>query len=135
MQELGAIIIDIQGSFSVYKFIEKVRNFYDYKNLYETVEIVPGQDRSKAEYEDKHLFIKSTLQNLYIFNVFSAIEFNLCVRSLANFLKNHKNIGLIVIDGLHLIENVEIYSFKGDKSLFADKHAETNQKKKKMGQF
>lgn len=57
----------------------------------------------------------------------------MCVRSLANFLKTHKNIGLIVIDGLHLIENVEIYSFKSDKSIFADKHAETNQKKKKTG--
>jgi hypothetical protein len=67
------------------------------------------------------LFIKTVLQNLYIFNVVSAIEFNLTVRSLANFLKTHKNIGLIIIDGLHLIESVEIYSSKdkGDKSMSA----------------
>lgn len=52
------------------------------------------------------------LQNLFIFHVYSAVEFNLTVRSLANFLKTHKNIGLIVIDGTHLIENVDIYSVK-----------------------
>lgn len=40
------------------------------------------------------------------------MEFNATVRSLANFLKQQKNIGLIIIDGLHLIENVEIYSVK-----------------------
>jgi hypothetical protein len=47
-----------------------------------------------------------------VFKVFSAVEFNLAVRSLASFLKAHKNIGLIVVDGTHLIENVEIYSVK-----------------------
>lgn len=40
------------------------------------------------------------------------MEFNLAVRSLASFLKAHKNIGLVVVDGTHLIENVEIYSLK-----------------------
>ena len=47
------------------------------------------------------------------------MEFNLTVRSLASFLKNHKNVGLVVIDGTHLIESVEIYSSKdrgGDKN-------------------
>jgi hypothetical protein len=38
------------------------------------------------------------------------------VRSLAQFLKTHKNIGLIVIDGLHLVENVEMYSVKSSSS-------------------
>ena len=47
-----------------------------------------------------------------MFTVYSAVEFNATVRSLANFLKTHKNIGLVVIDGIHLIENVEIYSVK-----------------------
>jgi hypothetical protein len=27
------------------------------------------------------------------------------VRSLSSFLKHHKNIGLIIIDGIHFIEN------------------------------
>jgi hypothetical protein len=52
------------------------------------------------------------LSNLNVFRVFTAAEFNLTVRSLANFLKTHKNIGLIIIDGLHLIENVDIFSVK-----------------------
>lgn len=52
------------------------------------------------------------MSNLYIFQVFSAVEFNLTVRSLASFLKSHKNIGLVVVDGTHLIENVEMYSVK-----------------------
>ena len=30
-QELGAILIDIQGSFSCYKFLEKIRHYYDSK--------------------------------------------------------------------------------------------------------
>lgn len=39
------------------------------------------------------------------------------VRSLANFLKTHKNVGLIVIDGIHLIESVEIYSIKNSDKM------------------
>ena len=59
------------------------------------------------------------MQNLYLFQVFNAVEFNLTVRSLANFLKTHKNIGLVIIDGMHFIESVDIYSAKdkGDKYL------------------
>ena len=34
-----------------------------------------------------------------------AVEFNLAARSLASFFKTHKNIGLLVIDGIHFIEN------------------------------
>ena len=44
--------------------------------------------------------------------MFSAVEFNLTVRSMASFLMTHKNIGLVVVDGTHLIENVEMYSVK-----------------------
>jgi hypothetical protein len=36
-----------------------------------------------------------------------AVEFNLTVRSLADFLKKQKNIGLIVVDGLHFIDNLD----------------------------
>lgn len=116
-QEMGAVLIDVQGQFSAYKFIERVRACYDAHQLYETVgDAGPagGGDggQSKAETEDKHAFIKQVLSGLYVFKVFSAVEFNLTVRSLANFLKTHKNIGLVVVDGLHLIENVEIYSVK-----------------------
>jgi hypothetical protein len=72
-----------------------------------------GQEQqSKAETEDKYAFIKQVLSGLYVFKVYSAVEFNLTVRSLANFLKTHKNIGLVVVDGIHLIENVEIFSVK-----------------------
>lgn len=34
-QELGAILIDIQGSFSVYKYVQKLRNYYERHNLIE----------------------------------------------------------------------------------------------------
>jgi len=36
-----------------------------------------------------------------------AAEFNLTIRSLANFFKTHKSIGMVIIDGLHFIENLE----------------------------
>jgi len=39
-----------------------------------------------------------------------AVEFNLAVRSLSGFLKANKNIGLIVIDGIHFIENQDFLS-------------------------
>lgn len=39
-----------------------------------------------------------------------AIEFNLTVRSLNKFLRRNKSVGLIVIDGIHFIENPEILS-------------------------
>lgn len=38
------------------------------------------------------------------------VEFNLTVRSLANFLKGHKNIGLVVVDGLHFIDHLDFQS-------------------------
>jgi hypothetical protein len=50
--------------------------------------------------EDKHSFIRNVLSNFYIFNCMDAFEFNMTIRSLANFLKNHKNIGLVILDGL-----------------------------------
>jgi hypothetical protein len=34
-----------------------------------------------------------------------ATEFNLAVRSLSLFLKNKKGVGLVVIDGIHFVEN------------------------------
>lgn len=60
--------------------------------------------------EDREEFVKKMMQNLYIFNCMDAIEFNLVVRSLANFLKIKKNISLIIIDGLHFIENLDFQS-------------------------
>lgn len=44
--------------------------------------------------------------------MFDATEFNLAVRSLPTFLKVHKNVGLVVVDGLHYIENIEYYFHK-----------------------
>lgn len=37
--------------------------------------------------EDKHNFIKNVLSNLFIYNCMDAVEFNLTIRSLADFLK------------------------------------------------
>jgi hypothetical protein len=102
------------GQWSGYKFVERIRTYYDAQGLFEGQRTQPP---SKEEIDDKHAFIKQMLSNLYLFQVYSAVEFNLTVRSLAQFLKTHKNIGLVVIDGLHLIENVEMYSVKqSDKS-------------------
>lgn len=56
---------------------------------------------------DKHAFIKAVLQNFYIFNCMDAAEFNLTIRSLATFFKSHKSIGMVILDGLHFIENLE----------------------------
>ena len=44
---------------------------------------------------------------LYIFNCMDACEFNLVVRSLATFFKSHKSIGMVILDGLHFIENLD----------------------------
>lgn len=37
-----------------------------------------------------------------------AIEFNVAVRGLSQFLKRKKSVGLVVIDGIHFIENQEV---------------------------
>lgn len=120
------MLIDVQGQFSCYKFIERVRQYYDQNQLYETVENSSGggHQQSKEETEDKHQFIKQVLSNLYLFQVFSAVEFNLTVRSLAQFLKTHKNVGLVVIDGIHLIENVEMYSVKNSDKYGSSSNAQ-----------
>lgn len=52
-----------------------------------------------------HAFIKQVFSSLHIFSCMDAIEFNLAVRSLSTFLKANKNIGLIIVDGIHFIEN------------------------------
>lgn len=113
-QELGTILIDIQGSFSVYKFVQKLRAFYEKHDLIEGSKPEGGWEsaeaKQKATSDDKHAFIRTVLGNLYIFNCMDAAEFNLTVRSLANFLKTHKSIGMVIIDGLHFIENIEYLS-------------------------
>lgn len=58
-QELSAIMIDIQGSFSCSNFIEKIRHFYDSRKLYETT--LEGDQQmtdEKKVTDDKHAFIK-----------------------------------------------------------------------------
>jgi hypothetical protein len=64
------------------------------------------RDEEKIK-EDRSEFEKKIMTSLYIFNCLDAMEFNLVVRSLASFLKLQKNIGLIIIDGLHFIENLD----------------------------
>ena len=39
-----------------------------------------------------------------------AVEFNLTVRSLNRFLRRNKSVGLVLIDGIHFIENQDIQS-------------------------
>jgi hypothetical protein len=60
----------------------------------------------KAISDDKHGFIRSVLGNLYVFNCMDSTEFNMTIRSLANFFKTHKSIGMVAIDGLHFIEDM-----------------------------
>ena len=50
------------------------------------------------------------LSNLYVLPCMDAIEFNMAVRSLGSFFKKHKSIGLVVIDGIHFIENQDFLS-------------------------
>lgn len=79
-----------------------MRHIYDKYRLSES--LGPNPDE-KAVREDKHAFIKQVLSNLHIVKCMDAVEFNMAVRSLASFFKTHKSIGLVVIDGIHFIEN------------------------------
>ena len=45
------------------------------------------------------------MSSLFVFPCMDAVEFNLAARSLASFFRKNKNIGLVVIDGIHFIEN------------------------------
>jgi hypothetical protein len=47
-----------------------------------------------------------------------AVEFNLTVRSLSDFLKLQKNVGLVVMDGFHFIDNLD-YQSQHEKRVFA----------------
>ncbi len=82
-QEMGAVLIDCMGSFSCYKFVERVRASYDNNQLAETVANRGVGSPSKEEVDDKHSFIKQVMSNLFLFQVYSAVDFNLTVRSLA----------------------------------------------------
>ena len=108
---MGAVLVDIQGSFSVYKFVQKIRDFYEKNNLIDGSAPEGGWEspdiKQKAINDDKHSFIRTVLSNFYIFNCMDAAEFNLTIRSLANFFKSHKSIGMVILDGLHFIENLE----------------------------
>jgi hypothetical protein len=101
-QELQALIIDIQGQFSARKFVEKVRNAYDRHKLSSILGSSPSE---KQVTSDKHNFIMKVMSNLFVFPCMDAVEFNLTVRSLSQFLRKNKNIGLVVVDGIHFIEN------------------------------
>lgn len=132
-QELGCILIDIQGSFSVYKFVQKLRAFYESNDLVEGSKPEGGwasaEARQKMVSDDKHAFIRTVLGNLYVFNCMDAVEFNLTVRSLANFLKTHKSIGMVVIDGLHYIENLDSL-FKRERVHLNEEGRKTDEAKK-----
>jgi len=89
------------------KFNEKVRHVYDKHNLWKTLGPEPNERQIT---NDKHNFIKQVLSNLFVFTCMDAIELNLAVRSLATFFRKNKNIGLVVIDGLHFIESQDFMS-------------------------
>ena len=44
------------------------------------------------------------MENLVVMTCLDAAEFNLTVRSLQVVVRRHKNIGLVVIDGLQYLE-------------------------------
>ena len=50
-------------------------------------------------------FVKASMANLFVYRPMNAIEFNLIVRSLCQFLRVNKNVGLVVIDGIHFLES------------------------------
>lgn len=54
-----------------------------------------------------------------------ASEFNLTIRSLASFFKSHKSIGLVILDGLHFIENLEYLALQ-EKKLMNEANKEKN---------
>lgn len=63
------------------------------------------QEDEKKVADDKHSFIRQVFSSLHVFPCMDAVEFNLATRSLSSFLKQNKNIGLIIVDGIHFIEN------------------------------
>jgi hypothetical protein len=58
--------------------------------------------------DDLSLFIQSCCENLYVIRVNNAEEFNIVARSLPKFTKDHKDVKLIVIDGLHYFGHREL---------------------------
>ena len=50
------------------------------------------------------------MQSLFVFKCLDVNEFNLTVRQLASFFKAHKGVGLVVIDGMHFLENSDFLS-------------------------
>ena len=98
-----------------------MRQFYEQKNLIEGSKPENGWEseeaKQKAITDDKHGFIRTVLSQLYIFNCMDAAEFNLTIRSLANFFKTHKSIGMVVLDGLHFIENMEYLNQQEKKAM------------------
>ena len=99
------MLLDIQGQFSARKFVEKVRHVYEKHQLHT---ILGPRATEKQINENKTNFIKMVLSNLFVFPCMDAIEFNLVARSLCQFLRKNKSVGLLVIDGIHFIESAEI---------------------------
>lgn len=116
------MLLDIQGQFSARKFMEKLRHVYDQHRLFEVLGPNASEQQIKA---NKLNFVRAVLQNLYIFRCMDAAEFNLTVRSMNRFLRRNKSIGLVVIDGIHFIENQDIQSQfekKQVKNIASSKH-------------
>ena len=82
--------------------MEKVRHVYDKHHLYE---VLGPKATAQQIKENKYNFVRLVLQNLFVFPCMDAIEFNSVARSLSSFLRSHKSVGLLLIDGLHFIEN------------------------------
>ena len=49
-------------------------------------------------------FIKTYTSRLYLFRVYSALEFGAVTKALPSFVKKNRAIKLILIDGLHYLE-------------------------------
>ena len=102
-----AVVIDVLGSFCARKFNEKVKQVYQ---RYELWKVRGAQASEKDITNDKHAFIRQVMSQLFVFKCVDVNEFNLTVRSLSAFFKQHKGIGLVVIDGMHFMENTDFMS-------------------------
>ena len=104
-QELQCVLLDIQGQFCATKFMQKVRHVYDKHALHEVLGPRATEEQIKA---NKHNFVRIVMESLFVFRCMDAVEFNLTARSLTSFLRRNKSVGLVVIDGIHFIENQDI---------------------------
>ena len=83
----------------------RITKLYDERRLHKVLGRAATAKQIKA---NQLAFVRTVLSNLFVIPCMDAIEFNLTVRSLNQFFRCNKSIGLVVIDGLHFIENYDV---------------------------